>query len=1396
MLSSTRRPTLRLRLATAMILGVVSATLATAGPSFAVPPSTPTGPAVEWPDPATAILSWSPSQGAVKYNVEIADTLSFTNPIRDTTANTRYVPTAKLKPGTWYWRVQALNATSEPSGWVFSELSVATVAAPTLGTPGPDVTLAQPDNVPLLTWSMPAGTGAAGAAGVESYKVEVSNNNFTTAKTYTTKSTALAVPEPLSLGTWRWRVTAVKSTNPLITSAPSPSRAFTIVPLAQPGIVGPRNNVAVTDVVLDWNPVPGAKGYELQVSRTTDFSGALVENLTLENNKPLVLGTKYSPPKTYDNNNTYYWQVRAVDAAGNSSEWAKSGTPFQRNYPYAPSLTFPANGALDVPAPYYFDWTSVKHASRYQFQIADNENMSGARTCMVAGTSYTPGVFRYKDTEPFQAVGFVNENCDPWEGRTNYWRVRALDRPFTDPNDPGGVIEGLEGDSWSDKFSFKAGGMSVTGITQTQGGLPTISWDPAVGAHSYRLEITGPNYTKTATTHTTSYTPDGKTALLAGTYEITIWARTFKGVSSLGVSRAFTVSGTVPAPVGPELALLSPAAGATVPDVPQLRWEPMTGAGYYEVVIADSDNVEQSSTTGLVGKPVHYPSLTDTSDLLEKGGLYTWYVKAYTANGGYLGRSAISSFRIPTIPSVTGNELALTGRELDRNAPAGTRSPCTTAPTSGQCVVPATPVFRWDPIPDTAFYVVYLAEDASFTQLLEPTYVAATTNTMWAPTRDQLRWSLADSESDGTGNSTSYHWFVMPCRTLTTCGADPRSRTAAQHTFTKKSPPVTGQSTTQTDGKEITFSWNDYWHDAASTNPADKWARTGENLPQSAMQYRIEVSKDATFGDNMLVERIDVDQTTYTSFTKTYEPGTYHWRVQAIDDFGNPLTWSDFNPATPERENATFTIAPPPVVLSAPVADARVPGTVAFTWQAQAYAKGYDIEVYKNNDTDFSRSNRIAFQEWMLGQSGGVLTTTWTSKDVLPPSDLAYLWRVRRIDSSGHAGPWSDTGRFFVDGASLSITSPAQGGTQPPDGPLLRWTQVPGASSYSVDFRPESGGTGTTDSGTAFGTAFASKKAFVTGTYVGSVTARDASGNAIGTAQVAFSVESRILPTSLPQISAPGGTAVGATLVSTAPTWNQPNVTMSYQWWRNTFMISGATGPTYTLTTADAGQSITLRVKAKKPNYADGEATSNAITTAAAPPPGTGTGGTLAATSAPVINGTPKVGSFLSATNGTWNSPPSSYQYQWLRSGVPIAGATTNMYRAVDLDALKTLTVRVTAMRSGWTQGQASSAPVTVAKIASATSAFAAPTLVKPSQRAKLSITVTASGVAGPTGTLVIKDGTKTLKKIALKASQTGRLTFKLPLLKVGTHKLKVIYKGSASVSGSRSKVTKLVVRR
>lgn len=82
-------------------------------------------------------------------------------------------------------------------------------------------------------------------------------------------------------------------------------------------------------------------------------------------------------------------------------------------------------------------------------------------------------------------------------------------------------------------------------------------------------------------------------------------------------------------------------------------------------------------------------------------------------------------------------------------------------------------------------------------------------------------------------------------------------------------------------------------------------------------------------------------------------------------------------------------------------------------------------------------------------------------------------------------------------------------------------------------------------------------------------------------------------------------------------------------------------------------------------------------------------------TSAPVVSGTGTVGSTLSCDLGNWTYVPTSFAYQWLRSGTTvIPGATTATHVLVAADSGQGVSCRLTATNA------AGSTPVTSNSIA------------------------------------------------------------------------------------------------
>ena len=180
--------------------------------------------------------------------------------------------------------------------------------------------------------------------------------------------------------------------------------------------------------------------------------------------------------------------------------------------------------------------------------------------------------------------------------------------------------------------------------------------------------------------------------------------------------------------------------------------------------------------------------------------------------------------------------------------------------------------------------------------------------------------------------------------------------------------------------------------------------------------------------------------------------------------------------------------------------------------------------------------------------------------------------------------------------------------------------------------------------------------------------------------------------TGAPSIS--GTHSVGETLTADtsgiSDTDGLTNATFSYQWIRHDLSslanetITGATSSTYTVTAADDGKGISVRV-----SFTDdaGNAESlNSYTLAPPPPPLTTRDPNNEATGSPVISGNLVVGETLTASttgisdeDGLTNA---TFSYQWLRvaddaTETDISGATKSKYTITDGDEGKGIKVRV-----------------------------------------------------------------------------------------------------------------------
>jgi len=1323
----------------ATVAATVAASLALVAPAQASAPAAPVNLAPNGPN-GTAIptLSWDRVPDATVYDVQVAKDPDFGTVLwsQGGTWNDKATPTVQLPKGQLYWRVRA-DSPSGNSEWSNAAFSRSADNPPTLQSPGNGDTLQQPDQTPAFQWSA--------VQGAQDYLVRVGQDpGFVDPSRYVTlgpvQADAATLSGLLAPGTYYWEVEARFSNGDFNTDWSAPS-AFTIGALPAVGRQSPADDIngAVQDVVLDWTPVAGARWYDLQVSTDQNFNTTVIDAQSLT-------GTRYSPPTTL-NNDQYYWRVRPVDAAGNRSPWALAPVwHFKRNYPDQPTLEYPADGAT-VGDPFYYQWSAVPHASRYVVQLSTDaaftDRPGNPINCFTTQTTLTPGS--------------PGQSCQPGAYGTYYWRVYAVD-------DPGNVLTDYIS-AQVHSFTYEPDlpqPLSPVGGASTS--VPTMTWAPVAGAAQYRVswvDLTGGGGSASDVTDTTAYTP--RFGLISGhTYRWTVQSISYDGTL-----------GTSPTPPGqPTFTVVDqPAATATSPDptgaephtkrFPTLTWSAVQGADHYVVYVRKSGSTAWTPLLG--GTPYFYPSAQDTGDQFSSAGpnstsqRYDWYVDAYTGNTP-IATGAIGHYTIDPPASLAGFRAALTG--TDTSGPEGISCG---AQLPDECQnLRQTPVLRWDPNPDVGFYKVYLTYDG-INNAVPGLFGFVVHNDMWIDPA-----ALPDSQA-----GSAYYWTVVPCTSPNVCAPVDH----ASHAFNKQSNQVALISPVTTDSQSPATVSNDVtltWQDLLATESTADTSDTALTPPArtEAYQYRVQVSTTPDF--TQLVDDAIVDQTTYTAYTTTYPEGTLYWRVRAIDATGNNLNWSD---------PASFKKSSPAPTLTYPVTTGgqlpQVNGTDPFTWDPLAFAASYDLEVYKNDDLIGQQGNRV------LAVNTPVVA--YAPSGLLPASTTPYTWRVRRVDAAGRPGPWSPFQEFISRGDSPTLVSPTNGSAQAPNDALFTWLPVGNAVTYRFERRLAGSSTVAETTFTA-NTSWAEPNLIGTGTWQWRVTALDANGNPLGSpgnwTDRQFTVDGGVSPAN--NVSITGTGAVGQLLTSAPPTWNLTGVTTTYQWLRDGWPIDGQTATSYTVTPADVGRSLTLRATGTKPGYADGTSVSNVITG--------GLGTKPSPITRPSISGGHHVGDTVTANPGTWPGT-AGYTYQWLRDGKPIAGATGAAYLLGSADATRSVSVRVTATIPGYAPGTAASAAIKVGKMRSATafSFFSNPVLV--GTHPQITVSVAVPNFPKPTGKVKIYDGKKkVLLTTTLKGKNNGVKTIRLPVLKRGTHKIKVVYLGAPRITGSKAAAQTLTV--
>jgi hypothetical protein len=151
------------------------------------------------------------------------------------------------------------------------------------------------------------------------------------------------------------------------------------------------------------------------------------------------------------------------------------------------------------------------------------------------------------------------------------------------------------------------------------------------------------------------------------------------------------------------------------------------------------------------------------------------------------------------------------------------------------------------------------------------------------------------------------------------------------------------------------------------------------------------------------------------------------------------------------------------------------------------------------------------------------------------------------------------------------------------------------------------------------------------------------------------------------------------TAVITAGSMTESGLTKtSYQWYRGATAITGATKPTYQLTSTSYGKELKVRITFTKTGYNTVTLYSPLVNYSVVP-----------SAAKPVITGTVAVGQTIGIGSLTYTGPSGDItgsvtnSYKWYRDGSAISGATASTYVLTSADKGKAITVKVTAVASG-----------------------------------------------------------------------------------------------------------------